>query len=156
MRALALVAAIAMVASLFLPWLNPGTSGIRLVPWDMLKELELSADGLRTFATDSPPELLAFLATFALAALFGLLTLIGAPSRLLAFLAGGGALGFLGYGLLQMKDQAAAAGIPVPGTDDLAEFAKSAPEIFGMGAFAWAGGALVLFFAALIGFGDRR
>ena len=77
----------------------------------MLKELELSADGLRTFATDSPPELLAFLATFALAALFGLLTLIGAPSRLLAFLAGGGALGFLGYGLLQMKDQAAAAGI---------------------------------------------
>ena len=71
MRALAILAAIAMVVSLFLPWLNPETSAGRLVPWDMVKGLDLSVDGLKTFATSSAPVFLAFLATFALAALFG-------------------------------------------------------------------------------------
>ncbi len=156
MRALAILAAIAMVVGLFLPWLNPETSAGRLVPWDMVKGLDLSVDGLKTFATSSAPVFLAFLATFALAALFGVLALLGAPSRLLAFLAGGGAIGLLGYALLKMKEQAAGLGISLPGAADLVEFAKASPQVFGMGAFAWAGGALVLLFCALIGFGDRR
>lgn len=155
MRALAILAAVAMVVGLFLPWLNPETSGVRLVPWDLLKSLEPNLETARKFATESPPELLVFLSTFALAALFGILALLGAPSRLLAFLAGGGAVGIVGYGALRMKDQVQALGIPVPSMDNLAEFAKSAPEVFGMGAFAWAGGAVLLLLTALIGYGNR-
>ena len=155
MRALAILAAIAMVVGLFLPWMNPETSGLRLVPWDMLKDIDLTAEAAQKFATESPPELLAFLATFALAALFALLALVGAPSRLLAFLAGGGAVGIVGYGWLKMKDQIAALGIPLDLTGDPMALVQSAPEVLGMGAFAWAGGALILLLAALIGFGDN-
>lgn len=155
MRALAILAAIAMVVGLFMPWLNPETSGIRLVPWDLLKSVDPNLEAAKKFASDNPPELLAFLATFALAALFGLLALIGAPSRLLAFLAGGGAVGMVGYAWLKMQDQFAAFGIPEALTSDPMAFVRSSPDIFGMGAFAWAGGAVILLFAALIGFGDR-
>ena len=46
-------------------------------------------------------------------------------------------------------------GIPVPKPSELGDFATRAPEIFGYGAFAWAGGAVVLLLASLIGFGRR-
>ncbi len=155
MRAIAILAAIAMVAGLFLPWLNPQTAGLRLVPWDIVKGLEPDVDTARRFVSDSPPELLVFLATFVLAGLFAALAIVGAPSRLLAFLAGGGAVGITAYAALQLKDQAQALGLPVPSPDNLAEFARSAPDFFGMGALAWAGGAVLLLLTALIGFRSR-
>ncbi len=155
MRALAILAAIAMVAGLFLPWLAPEASGLRLVPWDLVRNLDPTVETAQKFIADSPVELLAFLATFVLAALFGLLAILGAPSRLLAFLAGGGAVGLVGYGVLRMKDQAQAMGIPLPTSENLAEVLRAAPDIFGLGAFAWAGGAVLLLLAALVGFGER-
>ena len=153
MRAIAILAAIAMVAGLFLPWLNPGL--VRFVPWDLAKELEPSLETLQRLATDAP-ELLAFLATFALAGLFLLLALIGAPSRALAFLAGGGAVAMVVYALLRLRDQAAALGLPLPSADTLGDFARRLPEVAGTGAMAWAGGGAVLLLAALIGFPSRR
>ncbi len=152
MRAIAILAALAMVAGLFLPWLNPQTSGLRLVPWDIVKGLEPTAENARIFVRDSPPELLAFLSTFVLAGLFALLAILGAPSRVLALLAGGGAVGIVAYGVLRMKDQVQALGIPVPSMDALPDFLRDAPQVFGMGAFAWAGGAVLLLLMGLAGF----
>lgn len=155
MRAIAILAALAMVAGLFLPWLNTEASGLRLVPWDIIKGLDPSLDTAMKFAQQSPPELLAFLATFVLAGLFALLAILGAPSRVLALLAGGGAVGIVAYGVLRMKDQITALGIPVPSTDALPDFFRTAPEVFGMGAFAWAGGAVLLLLTGLAGFPRR-
>jgi hypothetical protein len=155
MRAIAIIAALAMVAGLFLPWLNTETSGLRLVPWDIVKGLDPTLDTAMKFAQQSPPELLAYLATFVLAALFALLAILGAPSRVLALLAGGGAVGIVAYGVLRMKDQIAALGIPVPSMDALPDFLRSAPEVFGMGAFAWAGGGVLLLLTGLAGFPRR-
>lgn len=155
MRLIALLAALAMVAGLFLPWLNPETSGLRLVPWDVVRALDPTMDTAQRFLQDSPPELLAFLATFVLAALFALLASLGLPSRPLALLAGGGAVGLIVYGAVRMRDQLQALGLPVPSLDKLPDFLRSAPEVFGMGALAWAGGALLLLLTGLVGFSRR-
>lgn len=155
MRAIAILAALAMVAGLFLPWLNPETAGARLLPWDILKGLEPTVETAQDFVKNSPPELLGFLSTFVLAGLFALLAMLGAPSRLLALLAGGGAVGVVAYAVLRMKDQIQALGLPVPSMDSLPDFVQTAPEVFGMGAFAWAGGALLLFLLGLVGFPRR-
>jgi hypothetical protein len=100
--------------------------------------------------------LLGFLATFALAALFCLLAILGAPSRALALITGGGAVGMLVYAVIKMRDQAAAVGIPMPDAANLADYAPRIPELFGTGAMAWAGGALLLLLCGLIGFPSRR
>lgn len=128
MRAIAILAAIAMVAGLFLPWLNPGL--VRFVPWDLVKELEPSLDTLQKLASDAP--------------------------ELLAFLAGGGAVAMVAYALLRLRDQAAALGLPLPSADTLGDFARRLPEVAGTGAMAWAGGGAVLLLAALVGFPSRR
>jgi hypothetical protein len=155
MRAISILAALAMIAGLFLPWLNPQTSGLGFTPWDLVKELDPTVETAQQLAADAP-ELLGFLATFALAALFCLLAMLGAPSRVLAFLAGGSAVGMLVYAVLQLREQAAAFGIPIPDTSNLVDYAPRIPEIFGMGAMAWAAGAVVLLLCGLIGFPSRR
>lgn len=157
MRALAILAAAAMVFSLFLSWLNPAqTGGLSFVPWDLVKNLDPDAETLQRFATEAPPALLAFLASFALAALFLVLAILGLPSRLLALLAGGTAAGLVGYGVMQARDGAVNLGLPIPGGNDLQAMAEQAANLMGMGAWAWGTGAVVLLLAALIGFGARR
>lgn len=155
MRAIAILAAIAMVAGLFMPWLKPQVVGLSLVPWDVAKELDPNVETLQKLASDSPA-LLAFLATFALAALFLALAILGAPSRMLAFLAGGGAVGMMAYAVLRLGDRAASLGLPRPTVDNLGDLARRLPEVAGAGAMAWAGGAAVLLLTALIGFPSRR
>ena len=156
MRAIAILAAIAMVASLFLSWLSPAIAGpAGAVPWDMLKQLEWSGDTLKAFTDSAPPELWVLVSTFVLAALFAVLAILGAASRLLALLAGGGVLGLLAYGVMNL-DKLVPGGMPMPSTDDLMELVKVLPDFVGPGAFAWVGGALVLFLCGLIGFGERR
>jgi len=155
MRAIAILAALAMVAGLFLPWLNPNISGLGFVPWDLVKDLEPSVDTVKTLA-DRAPELLGFLATFVLAALFLLLAILGAPSRALAFLSGGSAVGMVGYAWMQLKGTATAYGIPMPDAENMADYAGRIPEIFGTGAMAWSGGGVVLLLCGLIGFPSRR
>ena len=46
-------------------------------------------------------------------------------------------MGIVGYGWLKMKDQIAALGIPLDLTGDPMALVQSAPEVLGMGAFAW-------------------
>lgn len=152
MRAIAILAALAMVAGLFLPWL---VSAPDMTPWDVVKRLDPSVEQVQKLAADAP-ELLAFLATFALAALFLALAILGAPSRALAFLAGGGAVAMVVYGALKMRDQITAFGLPVPSAENIGDLLPRIPEFLGMGAMAWGGGAFILLLTALIGFPSRR
>lgn len=156
MRALSLLAAAAMVVSLFLPWLSAGATGVSFVPFDLVRGLDPDVDAVRDFVTGAPPLLLAFLASFLLAALFVLGSVVGLPSRLLAFLAGGTAVGTVGYAFWQAREGALSTGLPVPSTNDLSEIGNAAVQIMGMGAWAWGVGALVLLLAGLVGLGDRR
>jgi|GEM_PF-1938097 len=156
MRAIAILAAIAMVASLFLSWLSPTIAGpVGAVPWDMLKQMQWNGDTLKSFVDSAPPELWVLVSTFVFAALFAVLAILGAASRLLALLAGGGVLGLLAYAALNL-DKIVPGGMPVPSSGDLMELLKVLPDFVGPGAFAWVGGALVLFLSGLIGFGSRR
>ncbi len=152
MRAIAILAALAMVAALFLPWL---VSAPDATPWEVVRRLDPTVETAQKLASDAP-ELLAFLATFALAALFLALAILGAPSRALAFLAGGGAVAMVAYGALKMRDQVAAFGLPVPSAENIGDLLPRIPEFLGTGAMAWGGGAFVLLLTALIGFPSRR
>lgn len=156
MRALSLLAAAAMVVSLFLPWLSIPGLGSSFVPFDLVRGLDPDAQIIQDFVTSAPPLMLAFLATFALAALFVILSVLGAPSRLLAFLAGGGAVGIVGYGFWQAREGALDTGLPLPQTNDLSQIFNSVSDLLGLGAWAWGGGAVVLLLCGLVGFGRAR
>lgn len=155
MRAIAILAALAMVVGMFLPWLNPQISGTSFAPWDLVKELEPSVETVTKMAKDAP-ELLAFLATFAVAALFLVLAVFGMPIRSLAFLAGGGAVAMTAYAFLQLKGKAASLGLPIPSSENLADLVPKIPDYLGIGAMAWGGGSVILLLTALIGFPSRR
>ncbi len=70
------------------------------MPWDLIKGLDPTVETAQQLVETAPPELLAFLASFVLAALFLVLALVNLPSRLLALLAGGTASGLVGLCLL--------------------------------------------------------
>ena len=155
MRAIAILAAISMVVGLFLPWLNPQVAGIGFTPWNVIKELDPSVETAQDLAQNTP-EMLAFLSTFAVAALFVALAVLGPASRPLALVAGGGAVAMIIYGLVQMGDRLSAIRLPKPTADNLAEIAQSLPNLLGMGAWAWLCGAVILLMTALIGFPSRH
>ena len=160
MRILAILAAAAMVASLFLPWMSlaPLAPG-GLVPWDLVKEIDLSMDGLRQLTATLPWQALLLLATFPLAALFLLLALVGLPVRLLAIVAGGIPIAAIAYAIWDAysdaQSAAAVLGVEVP-TGDLVGVLRSATEHLSFGAWAWGVGAIILFLTGLIGYGRRR
>lgn len=155
MRALAILAAAAMVISLFLPWLAPGVPGARFVPWDLMRNLNPDLETARRFVTESPAELVAFMATFALAGLFAVLAVAGMASRLLALAAGGLAVGIVAYGYLRLRNGALDLGVALPAEASPENLLRTASEVLGMGAWAWAGGAVVLLLTGLSGFARR-
>lgn len=152
MRALALLASAAMVVSLFLPWLSSALPGAGFVPWDLVRALNPDLQTVQRFVTESPGELVAFLATFPLAALFLVLTVVGLPSRLLALVTGGLATGIVGLGLWRAREGVQNLGLPLPSGESIQDTAKALSEVMGYGAWAWAGGAVILLLAGLAGF----
>lgn len=155
MRALAILAAAAMVISLFLPWLGEAVPGARFVPFDLMRNLNPDLETAQRFVRESPAELVAFMATFALAALFVVLAVVGLASRLLAVLAGGLAVGIAGYGYLRLRNGALDLGLPLPADASPENLLRAATEVLGLGAWAWIGGAALLLLAGLAGFGRR-
>lgn len=152
MRALALLASAAMVVSLFLPWLSSALPGAGFVPWDLVRALNPDLDTVQRFVTESPAELVAFMATFPLAALFLVLTVIGLPSRLLALVTGGLATGIVVLGLWRAREGVQNLGLPLPSGQSLQDTARAVADVMGYGAWAWAGGAVILLLAGLVGF----
>ena len=81
-RPLALVAALAILASLFLPWLS-SPFGENVVPWTVLRALD--AEGAQAILADARPETIAYGCSFVMAALFILFALIGVVVFWLSF-----------------------------------------------------------------------
>jgi len=154
LRALSLLAGAAMIVSLFLPWFAASTAGAGFSPWEMLRGIGPDPAAIEDFLLGAPPLLLAFLATFVLAALFLFLAIVGLPLRILALAAGGLAAATLGWGLWRAREGALDIGLPLPGSLDPGQLFAFARDTLGVGAWAWGGGALVLLLAGILGFGD--
>lgn len=155
MRAISLLAAAAMVVSLFLPWLASSVPGGGLVPWEVVRGIGPDMDAIADFLSGAPPLLLAFSVTFVLAALFLLLAIVGLSLRILAFATGALSAGIVAYLLWTIREEAAASGLPIPADLDPGRILELARTTLGLGAWAWGAGALVLLLAGLTGFGRR-
>ncbi len=160
MRPLAILAAAAMLVSLFMPWTSvdlPGLAG-GAIPWDLIGSIEPTMDNLQALIDTLPWQVLLVLASFPLAALFLLFALFGLPSRILALLAGGIGVGTIGWGIWQgysaARQATAGLGVELP-SGMMQDALRSAAGMIGAGGWAWGGGALILFLAGLFGFGRR-
>lgn len=149
-RALGLFASVAMLGSLFLPWIATNF-GPPLVPWDMLKTLADVDPRLRSrmFETMPPAEVITFGLSFLAAALF---LLTAASSRALAVVAG--AMPFATAGILFTRAANAANGIAgnLPSFDS-PDFSRQLTEIFnvtGPGLTLWFGSAALLLLIGLL------
>jgi hypothetical protein len=148
---LAMLAALAMLASAFFPWITTALGDV-LVPWDLVSTL--SRDQAEALIRSAPPEALAVLASFVLAALFALAALIGLERRGLALLTGLVALGVVGWTFYQAREAMVAAGLPA-GAQEMLDFASTSYQGLGAGALAWLGGAAVLLLLGLFDPGNR-
>lgn len=148
-RPLVVIAAAAMVGSIFLPWFASPLGG-DLVPWDAMKGLDNAQ--IKDMLTNLPPEGMAFFGSFALAALLVLLGLMGASPRPIVFLTGAMPVGLVAWAVYSAINQGNAMGLPVSG-NDLAQVAQEISRMLGVGAWAWIGGGALLFLMGLFGGG---
>ena len=135
-RPLALVAALAILTSLFLPWLS-SPFGENVVPWTVLRALD--AEGAQAILADARPETIAYGCSFVMAALFILFALIGRESRLLAFLTGVLPVALVAWALFLLVRQADGS-LSFSGSDT----SDVTTPMLGAGAWAWVLGASTL------------
>ena len=135
-RPLALVAALAILTSLFLPWLS-SPFGENVVPWTVLRALD--AEGAQAILADARPETIAYGCSFVMAALFILFALIGRESRLLAFLTGVLPVALVAWALFLLVRQADGS-LSFSGSDT----SDVTTRMLGAGAWAWVLGASTL------------
>lgn len=145
-RQIALLCSVAILGSLFLPWIV-SPIGNNLVPWTTLPPFEQAAvtDYLRT----ASPEVLVFLAAFPLAMLFLLLSLIGQESRLLALLTGAGPVGLAALAVWRERDRLGLAEVNLT-MEEATLRLDQASQVLGPGGWAWIGGAALLLLLALL------
>ena len=145
LKALGLCAALAMLASLFVPWIEM-QFGPSFVPWDAIKSLADLDPQLRSrmFERMPPPEVITFGLSFVAAILY---LLTAASSRLLALVAG--AMPFLTLGILLVRAGRGSNGfgrnMPSFDSGDLSEVL----DIAGPGLTLWFGSGAVLLLTGL-------
>ncbi|HLQ19021.1 MAG TPA: hypothetical protein VK146_08575 [Tabrizicola sp.] len=139
-RPLALLCAAAILAGLFLPWVVTPL-GSNISPWEALPAFDSAS--VQTYLRDAPNEVLLFLISFALAALFLLLSLFGLERRWLAFLTGASIVGLSGLLVWRMRE---ALGLLEPQwtSEEASRLLAAASDVLGTGGWAWVGGGLVL------------
>lgn len=136
----------AMAASYFLPWLAGGLlGGAAVVPHEVLTPLA------QELGAETPVELWAFLATFALAVIVAVLALVNASSRVLVLAAGAAPFAWLGWMFLRARNGAEATGLPLPTPDwnDFSAIWEMLQEVAQFGLWAYLGGALLLVVLAI-------
>lgn len=147
-RVLGLCAALAMLASLFVPWLDL-QFGPSFVPWDAIRPMIDLDPQLRAQLLDqSPPaELVTFGLSFAAALLF---LLTAASSRFLAIIAG--AMPFATLGILLSRPGRGPGGLDLPSFDtgDLSRLTSDLVDMAGPGLLLWLGSAAVLLLLGLL------
>ena len=146
LRQIALLCSAAILAGLFLPWVATPL-GANLVPWDALPAFDRAA--VETYVRAAPPEVLAFLGSFLLAALFLLLALFGAERRSLAFLTGASVVGLAGLLVWRARE---ALGIVEPQwtMEEANRLLTLASDVLGPGGWAWIGGGALLFLLGIL------
>ncbi len=148
-RPLALIAAVAILASLFLPWYS-SPFGENVVPWTVLRTLDV--EGAQALLKDARPQAIGFGCSFVLAGLFVVFALFGRESRLLAFLTGLVPVCLAAWALVLVIAQAEATGLSFTGSD----VSNAANRMLGAGAWSWVIGATVLATLGLVDPGRRR
>lgn len=148
-RPVALVAALSILASLFLPWLS-SPFGENVVPWTVLREMDMAR--AHDILAGARPETIAYGCSFVLAALFAVFALIGRESRLLAFLTGALPVGLVTWALVSLIGQAEATGLSFSGSS----IPEMGQRMLGAGAWAWALGASLLATLGVLDPGRRR
>ena len=151
-KPLVLLLAAAMLVSLFLPWLATPI-GNSLVPWDIIKQIkpDQALDALK----QSPPEIWALIASFALAALLALTCILGIEGKILAVVTGAVPLALVGYGIYRGSGLANQLGLPQLRLGDWRAMLDQISRTFGPGLYAWLGGAAVLFVISFLDPGRR-
>lgn len=149
-RVLGLCAGLAMLGSLFLPWLATNF-GPPLVPWDLIKSVIDLDPQLRSrmFETMPPAEVITFGLSFLAAALF---LLTAASSKALALVAG--VMPFATVGILFTRAANAANGItgdlPSFNSPDFSQQLSEFMDVTGPGLTLWFGSAAVLLLIGLL------
>lgn len=147
-RPLALVAALGILASLFLPWLS-SPFGENVVPWSVLREMDQAR--AQELLAGARPETIAFGCSFVLAAIFAAFALIGRESRLLALLTGAIPVALVAWALLSLIGQADATGLSFSGS----AIPEMTHRMLGAGAWAWVLGASLLATLGVVDPGKR-
>jgi hypothetical protein len=139
-RPLALLCAVAILAGLFLPWVVTPL-GSNITPWDALPAFDRAS--VEAYLSTAPTEVLLFLMSFALAAFFLLLSLVGLERRWLAFLTGASIVGLSGTLVWRMRETL---GLMEPQwtSEEAARLFNAASDVLGTGGWAWVGGGLVM------------
>jgi hypothetical protein len=148
-RPLALVSALAILASLFFPWLS-SPFGENVVPWTVLRDLD--AAGAQAILADARPETIAYGCSFVMAALFVLFGLFGRESRLLAFLTGALPVALVAWAMITLLRQPEAGGLSLSGST----VPEMANHMLGSGAWVWVLGASSLATLGVVDPGRRR
>lgn len=152
-RLLALLAAVTIVGSLFMPWFV-GPFGTAFVPWDAFSKID--ARQFERMASNPPPiQVILFMASFPFAAIFALLALIGREFRLQAIATGAIPVGLVAYAVVTDMRKLEATGLQIP-RRDLGEILVRLSEVLGPGVYAWLGGAAVLLVLGLFDPGRRK
>lgn len=140
-RQSALLCALAMLASLFLPW-SVTPIGTDVAPWQALPAFDRPA--IEAYVASAPLGTLIFLGSFLLAALFVLLSLIGAERSSFALLTGAVPLGFAAVSVWRVRDQLGLS--EMKGTlEDMGILLDQATAVLGTGGWTWFGAAALLF-----------
>lgn len=150
-RFLVLLCAAAMLGSLFLPWFS-APFGEDVIPFQAIRQL--NSNQIERMLNNMPPEAMAFVASFALAALLLVVGLMGSTPRLLAILTGALPVGLVGWTVISSSNRASSAGINLP-RGDVVEILQRASEFIGIGAWAWIGGGVVMLVLGLFDPGRR-
>ncbi len=139
-RPLALLCAIAIVASLFLPWAATPL-GPNLAPWSALPAFD--SESVQRYLTEAPNNVRLFLMSFFLAALFLLTALVGWEKRWLAFLTGACVVGLAGSTVWRSRE---ALGLVEPEMTmvEANRLFLLANDVLGTGGWAWIGGGALM------------
>ncbi len=151
MRAIIILAGLAMAASWGLTWIEPPFAGQHLSPMTML------AQGVFTLSPDAPWQVWVFLGGFVAAGLAALMALTGRGGAVLAMVAGASPLVVLGDAVIRADGLRRDLGLPVRvDFGDLAQSWALLEDFIRPGFWAYAGGAGLLLIAGLTRVLTRR
>jgi predicted DNA repair protein MutK len=151
-KPICILCAAAMLLSLFLPWITT-PFGQSIVPWEAFNKLD-EASARRLFE-NAPPAVYLFLGSFAMAAIFLVMSLLNVAQKTFAVLTGLIPVGLVGWAATSAASQFSRSGLPMPQGKDLSEVLSKASEILGVGAWAWIGGAVLLLVLGVLDPGRR-